>query len=217
MYQLTTSSLSQTIWPRWASRQFLWLPVVQTLLPVTFAYSLNSEAVVMRQLMRWKRLWRRSLTRSQKRISMVQQMHWSRGRLLRRGREFHVCTVNKSAHTKKVWKLIVCTSYIYIYIFCVVISKYFLHTVISNVNILKKLVFDSDMGTEQKLPLWIRNNLAVMAITMYATLPKTPFVEPQDQMQFSILPKKYFERETYRSVGNTDCILSPTIVRLNTW
>ena len=31
----TTSSLSQTIWPRWASRQFLSLPRVQTLLPVT--------------------------------------------------------------------------------------------------------------------------------------------------------------------------------------
>ena len=28
------------------------------------------------------------------------------------GREFHMCTINKSAHTKKVWKLIVCTSYI---------------------------------------------------------------------------------------------------------
>ena len=26
------------------------------------------------------------------------------GRLLRRGLEFHVCTINKSAHTKKVWK-----------------------------------------------------------------------------------------------------------------
>ena len=25
--------------------------------------------------------------------------------------EFHVCTINNSAHTKKVWKLIVCTSY----------------------------------------------------------------------------------------------------------
>ena len=44
--------------------------LVQTLLPVTFAYSLSSEAVVMRQLRRWKRLWRRSLTRSHKRTSM---------------------------------------------------------------------------------------------------------------------------------------------------
>ena len=37
----------------------------------------------------------------------VQQVHCSRGRLLRRGLEFNVCTT----HTKKVWKLIVCTSY----------------------------------------------------------------------------------------------------------
>ena len=70
MHQSTTPSLSLTIWPRWASTQFLILPIVQTLLPVTFGYSLSSEAVVMRQLRRWKRLWRRSLTRSHKRTSM---------------------------------------------------------------------------------------------------------------------------------------------------
>ena len=45
-------------------------PLVQTLLPVTFGHSLSSEAVVMRQLRRWKRLWWRSLTRSHKRTSM---------------------------------------------------------------------------------------------------------------------------------------------------
>ena len=45
-------------------------PIVQTLLPVTFGYSLSSEAVVMRQLRRWKRLRRRSLTRSHKRTSV---------------------------------------------------------------------------------------------------------------------------------------------------
>ena len=70
MHQSTTPSLSQTIWPRWASRQFLTLPIVQTLLSVTFGYSRRSEAVVMRQFRRWKRLWRRSLKRSQKRTSM---------------------------------------------------------------------------------------------------------------------------------------------------
>ena len=43
---------------------------VQTLLPVTFGYSLSSGAVVMRQLRSWKRLWRRSLTRSHKRTFM---------------------------------------------------------------------------------------------------------------------------------------------------
>ena len=40
------------------------------MLPVTSGYSLSWEAVVMRQLRRWKRLWRRSLTRSHKRTSM---------------------------------------------------------------------------------------------------------------------------------------------------
>ena len=67
IHQSTTPSMSQTIWPRWASRKFLTLLIVQTLLPVTFAYSLSSQAVVIRQLRRWKRVWRRSLTRSHKR------------------------------------------------------------------------------------------------------------------------------------------------------
>ena len=34
------------------------------------------------------------------------QVHCSWRRLLRRRLEFHVCTINKSAHKKKVWKLI---------------------------------------------------------------------------------------------------------------
>ena len=46
------------------------LPIVQTFLPVTFGYSLSSEAVTLRQLRRWKRLWRRSLIRSHKGTSM---------------------------------------------------------------------------------------------------------------------------------------------------
>ena len=70
MHQSTAPSLSWAIWPRWASRQFLSLSIVHTLLPVTFVYSLSSEAVVMRQLKRCKRLWRRSLIRSHKRNSM---------------------------------------------------------------------------------------------------------------------------------------------------
>ena len=45
IHQSTTPSLSQTIWPRWASRQVLSLPIVQTLLPVTFGYSLRSETI----------------------------------------------------------------------------------------------------------------------------------------------------------------------------
>ena len=34
------------------------------------------------------------------------QVHCSRRRLLRKGLEFHVCAINKSAHPKTVWKLI---------------------------------------------------------------------------------------------------------------
>ena len=34
-------------------------------------------------------------------VGTVQQVHCSRRRLLRRGLEFHVGTINKSAHTKK--------------------------------------------------------------------------------------------------------------------
>ena len=69
MHQSTTPSLSQTILPRWALTQFVTLPIVLTLLPVTFGYSLSSEAIVMRQLSRWKRLWQRSLTCLHKRSS----------------------------------------------------------------------------------------------------------------------------------------------------
>ena len=120
MHQSTTPSLSQTIWPRWTSRQFLTVPIVHILLPLTFGYSLSSEAVVMRHLRRWKRLWWRSLTRSHKRTSMEAFQKLlerykciaCRRRLLRRGLEVHVCTINKSAHTKKVWKLISWSSYL---------------------------------------------------------------------------------------------------------
>ena len=41
----------------------------------------------------------------------VQQVHCSWRRLLRSGLEFHVCTINKTVSSKKVWKPIVCTSY----------------------------------------------------------------------------------------------------------
>ncbi len=41
--ELWTGALSQTIRPKWASRQFLTLPIVQTLVPVTFGYSLSSQ------------------------------------------------------------------------------------------------------------------------------------------------------------------------------
>ena len=42
---------------------------------------------------------------------VVGTVHCSRRRWLRRGLEFHVYTINKSAHTEKVWKLIEGSSY----------------------------------------------------------------------------------------------------------
>ena len=51
-------------------------------------------------------------------VGTVQQVHCSRRRLLRRGLEFHVCTINKSAHTKKYVNLFNDPRiYIYIYIY----------------------------------------------------------------------------------------------------
>ena len=104
IHQSTTPSLSQTIRPRWAWRQFVTLPIVQTLLPVTFGYSLSSQVVVMRQLRRWKRLWRRSLTRLNKRTSMGPFRSCRNGTTSAFQPE--ECTINKSAYTKKVWELI---------------------------------------------------------------------------------------------------------------
>ena len=39
-------------------------------------------------------------------VGTIQHVHCGRRSLLRRVLEFHVCNINKSAHTKKVWKLI---------------------------------------------------------------------------------------------------------------
>ena len=58
------------------------------------------------------------------------QVHCNRRRFLRRGLEFHVCTINKSAHTKKVWKLIegtLCVSFhfLLIYHYCLLLFEFF--------------------------------------------------------------------------------------------
>ena len=89
-------------------------PYSLDLAPFDFCLFPSSVAVVMRQLRRWMTLCRRSLTRSYKTTCMglpevagtVQQVYCRWRRLLQRILEFHVCTVYKSSHTKKVWKLI---------------------------------------------------------------------------------------------------------------
>ena len=114
MHQTTISSLSLTIWAIWASRQFLTLLIVETLLPVTFGYSLSSEAVVMRQLRRWKSLWRRSLTHSHKRTSMGPSRSCWNGRtsglqpeeMTWKGTRVSCVYYQKKCPYEKVWKLI---------------------------------------------------------------------------------------------------------------
>ena len=91
--------------------------IVQTLLSLTFSYSLSSEAVVMRQL-RWyeEGHWHvhtRGLPCSLPEVDGTVQVHCRWRRLLWRRLEFHVCTVIKSANAKIVWKLIVCTLYVW--------------------------------------------------------------------------------------------------------
>ena len=73
-------------------------------------------------------------------VVTVQQVHCSRRILLRWGLEFHVCTINKSAHMEKVWKLSVFTSYIYIYIY-IYIYKSELKSSYSEIFIAEKYIW----------------------------------------------------------------------------
>ena len=89
------------------------LPIVKTLVPVTFGYSLSSEAVVMRHWDEigcdeghWHAHTRRLPWGLPEVVGTAQQVHCSQRRLLRRWLEFHVCIINKNVHTEKVWKLI---------------------------------------------------------------------------------------------------------------
>ena len=50
---------------------------------------------------------------SQKLLERYNKCIAAGGDYFKGGLKFHVCTINKSAHTKKVWKLIVCTSYVF--------------------------------------------------------------------------------------------------------
>ena len=108
MHQSTAPSLSPTIWPRWASTQFLSLPIVQTLvIPQAQRLSLWDNWGDERGCDEGHRhAHTRGLRRGLPVVVGTVQVHCSWRRLLRRGLEFHVCTINKSAHTKKVWKLI---------------------------------------------------------------------------------------------------------------
>ena len=94
--------------------QFLTNPIVQTLLPVTFGYSQSQRLSLCDNWgdergcdeSHWHAHTRGLPWGLAEVIGTVQQVHCSRRRLLWRRHEFHVCTINKSVHTKKVWKII---------------------------------------------------------------------------------------------------------------
>ena len=46
----------------------------------------------------------------------TRELLWGLPEVVGTVQQVHLCPVNKSAHTKKIWKLIEGTSYIYIYI-----------------------------------------------------------------------------------------------------
>ena len=98
MHQSTNPSLSRTIWLRWATRQFLSLVIVQTLVPVTLWDNWGDERGCD------EGHWHghtRALPWGLPEVVVTLLLHCSWRRLLRWGLEFHVCTINKSAHTKK--------------------------------------------------------------------------------------------------------------------
>ena len=109
MHQSTTPSLSQTIWPRWASRHFLSFPIVGIFLPVTFGYSLNSEVETIEEMKEAETEVIDTLTEEdchgalQKLFERYNEWIATGGDYFE---EFHVYTINKSAHPKKVWRLI---------------------------------------------------------------------------------------------------------------
>ena len=93
----------QTIWLRWASRLFVTVPIVQTLVSVTFGYSLSLWDNWGDERGCDEGHWHahtRGLPWGLPEVVGTVQVHCGRRRLLWRGLEFHVCTINKSA----IWK-----------------------------------------------------------------------------------------------------------------
>ena len=123
MHQSTTPSLSQTIWPRWASRQFPHPPYSADLVLCdcwSFPKLRGCRYETIEEMKEAVMKVIDTLTQEdfpwglEEVVGMVEQVHCSGRRLLRKGLEFHVCTINKSAHTKKVRKLIQWSLYMYI-------------------------------------------------------------------------------------------------------
>ena len=113
MHQSTTPSLSLTICTRWSSRQFLSPPYSSELAPCDFWLFPKLRGCHYETSEKTKEAVRKVIdTLTQEDFHGAFQKLLERNNKciaaggLRRGLEFHECTINKSARTKKVWKLI---------------------------------------------------------------------------------------------------------------
>ena len=108
MHQSTAPSLSQTIWPRWHQHSStpsllsrlcpLWLLVIPSTQRLPLWDNWGDERGCDEG--HWHANTRGPPWDIAEVVGMV-QVHCSQRSLLRRGLEFHVSTINKSAHTKK--------------------------------------------------------------------------------------------------------------------
>ena len=99
MHQSTSPSMSQTIWPRWSSRQFLSLSIVQTFLAPCDVWLFPKLKEKLWDNWgddrgcdegHWHARARGLRWGLPEVVGIVQQVHCSWRRLLRRGLEFHV-------------------------------------------------------------------------------------------------------------------------------
>ena len=124
MHHSTTQSLSQTIWPRWELKTVRHPPYSPDIVPSDFCSFPKPRGCHYATTEKMKGTVTKVID------TLTQEdFHGAFYKLLEQynkciaaegdyfeGLLFH-CTINKCAHTKKVWKLILCTSYIYIYMF----------------------------------------------------------------------------------------------------
>ena len=116
MHQSITPSLSQTIWPRWVSRQFVTLPIVQTLLPVTFGYSLSSRYETIEEMKEAVKMVIDKVTQEDVH-EVFQEVLERHNKCIAAGGDYFVCTINKNGHTKNKSGNLFNDPRVYIYIY----------------------------------------------------------------------------------------------------
>ena len=99
MHQSTIPFLSQTIWPKMGIKALSQPPYSPDLAPCDFGLFPKLRGCRYETIEEMKEAVTKAID------TLTQEdFHEAFQKML--GLEFHVCTINKSAHTKKVWKLI---------------------------------------------------------------------------------------------------------------